>query len=165
MKIGLLSDTHSYLDPKVFDYFSECDEIWHAGDIGDINICDKLAAFKPLIAVHGNIDDQLIRMSHPEDHIFEREGFKIWITHIGGYPPKYTLKIKARLSELQPDLFVCGHSHILKVISDPNLNNLLHLNPGACGTHGFHQVKTLLRFDLKNKKISNMQVIELGKRA
>lgn len=165
MKIGLLSDTHGYLDPKIFDHFSSCDEIWHAGDIGDIVICDQLAVFKPLVAVHGNIDNHTIRMTYPEEHFFEREGFKIWLTHIGGYPPKYTSTIKGKLNELQPDLFICGHSHILKVISDPNLNNLLHLNPGACGKHGFHQIRTLLRFDLNDKKISNMQVIELGKRA
>lgn len=165
MKIGLLSDTHSYLDDKVFDYFSTCDEIWHAGDIGNIDVCDQLAAFKPLIAVHGNIDDQTVRTVYPEEQLFEKEGLKIWITHIGGYPPRYNAKIKKKLKELKPDIFVCGHSHILKIISDRNLNNLLHLNPGACGKSGFHQVKTLLRFDLNDKKISNMQVIELGKRA
>jgi len=164
MKIGLLSDTHSYLDPQIFKHFEACDEIWHAGDIGNIELCDQLQAFKPLIAVYGNIDGQDIRLSHPEHQIFEREGFNIWMTHIGGYPPKYTSKIKLKLDEFKPDLFVCGHSHILKVISDPK-RNLIHLNPGACGKHGFHQVKTLLRFELNNKKISNMQVIELGKRA
>jgi putative phosphoesterase len=165
MKIGLLSDTHSFLDPKIFDYFSDCDEVWHAGDIGNMDVCDQLSSFKPLVAVYGNIDDQKTRSSYPENQVFEREGFKIWITHIGGYPPRYNPTIKKKLIELKPDIFVCGHSHILKVISDPKLNNLLHLNPGACGKHGFHQVKTLLRFDLNNKKISNMQVIELGKRA
>ena len=165
MKIGLLSDTHSYLDPKVFEYFSECNEIWHAGDIGDISVCDQLADFKPLMAVHGNIDNQEIRITYPEEQLFEREGFKIWITHIGGYPPKYNSKVRKKLQEIKPDIFICGHSHILKVISDPNINGLLHLNPGACGKHGFHQVKTLLRFDLNDKKISNMQVIEIGKRA
>ncbi len=165
MKIGLLSDTHSYLDTKVFDHFSSCDEIWHAGDIGNIEVCDRLATFKPLIAVHGNIDDHNIRLAYPEDQLIEREGFKIYLTHIGGYPPKYNPRIKKKLNEIQPDIFVCGHSHILRVMSDPKINNLLYLNPGACGKHGFHQVKTLLRFDLNNRKISNMQVIELGKRA
>ena len=164
MRIGLLSDTHNYLDQKIFDHFSSCDEIWHAGDIGDIAICDQLVAFKPLVAVHGNIDDQTVRITYPKEHFIERAGFKIWLTHIGGYPPRYTPKIKKKLKELTPNIFVCGHSHILKVISDPKLNGLLYLNPGACGRHGFHQVKTLLRFDLENKKISNMQVIELGKR-
>lgn len=165
MKIGLLSDTHSFLDPKIFEYFSSCDEIWHAGDIGNIEVCDQLSAFKPLMAVHGNIDNHTIRLMYPEEQLFEREGLKIWITHIGGYPPKYNPNLKKKLISIKPDIFICGHSHILKVISDQNLNGLLHINPGACGKHGFHQVKTIIRFDLNDKKISNMQVIELGKRA
>lgn len=164
MKIGLLSDTHSYLDPAIVNHFAECDELWHAGDIGDIQVCQSIEAIKPLVAVHGNIDSQNIRVTYPENQIIEREGLKIWITHIGGYPPRYTSALKQQLDDIKPDIFVCGHSHILKVISDPN-RQLLHLNPGACGKHGFHQVRTLLRFDINAGKISNMEVIELGKRA
>ncbi len=165
MKIGLLSDTHSYLDEKVFSYFKDCDEIWHAGDIGDIAVIDQLAAFKPVRAVYGNIDDQKVRASYPKDQRFVCEGLSVWITHIGGYPPKYNPAVLAALKLETPNIFICGHSHILKVMPDPKLNNLLFLNPGAAGKHGFHHMRTLLRFDITHKKISNMEVIELGKRA
>ncbi|MEQ8925444.1 MAG: metallophosphoesterase family protein [Fulvivirga sp.] len=164
MKIGLLSDTHGHLDDRVFHHFKDCDEIWHAGDIGTMEVLEKLEAFKPTKAVFGNIDGQKIRTSTAEDLWFDCEGMKIWITHIGGYPPKYNRRIKEILKTKTPDLFICGHSHILKVIKDPN-HNLLHMNPGAAGIQGFHKVKTLMRFDIEQKEIKNLQVIELGKRA
>ncbi len=164
-KIGLISDTHGFLDPKVFDYFKDCDEIWHAGDFGTLEVSDRLSDFKPLKGVYGNIDAQDIRLVHPLHEKFEIEGLKVWMTHIGGYPDHYNPSIKKELIENTPDIFICGHSHILKVVSDKKLNNMLCINPGAAGIHGFHKVKTIIRFDLNAKKISNMQAIELGKRS
>lgn len=164
MKIGLLSDTHSHLDERIFHHFKDCDEIWHAGDIGSMEVLESLEKFKPVRAVFGNIDDAKIRRATKEDFWFECEGLVVWITHIGGYPPKYNRRVKEILKERSPDLFICGHSHILKIIKDP-LNNLLHINPGAAGIHGFHQIKTIVRFEINDKKINNLQVIELGKRA
>ncbi len=164
MKIGLLSDTHSYLDPKVFDYFKECDEIWHGGDIGDASVINDLEKFKPLRAVFGNIDDQEMQVRFPEDVWFNCEGLTIWMTHIGGAPPNYNPRIKKVLKERIPDVFICGHSHILRIKKDPNYKNMLYLNPGAAGNHGFHHVKTLVRFEIVGKEIKNMEVIELGKR-
>ncbi len=165
MKIGLLSDTHSYLDPKVFDHFSSCDEIWHAGDIGSVDVVNELEKFKPLKAVYGNIDDAAIRQRFPEDLWFTCEGSLIWITHIGGTPPTYNPRIKNILKQRTPDIFICGHSHILKIMKDPKLDGMLYMNPGAAGKHGFHHVKTLIRFNLDNKIISNLEVIEIGKRS
>jgi putative phosphoesterase len=164
MKIGLLSDTHGHLDPKVFSHFDECDEIWHAGDIGDMVVVEELQRFKPLRAVYGNIDDSAIQQNFPEDLRFACEGLEVFITHIGGTPPKYNRRIKNLLSERVPDLFICGHSHILSIKRDSNLNNMIFINPGAAGNHGFHKIKTLVRFDIVDKKISEMKVIELGKR-
>jgi len=163
MKIALLSDTHSHVETAMFKYFEDCDEIWHAGDIGSFEVTDQLQAIKPLRAVHGNIDHGLLRTEFPLDQIFDCEGVKVWMTHIGGYPPKYTKQLKQRLDEIRPQLFICGHSHILKVIADPD-RNLLHLNPGAMGNHGFHRVKTMLTFQVQEGKISDVQVIEFGKR-
>ncbi|MCX2742396.1 metallophosphoesterase family protein [Mangrovivirga sp. M17] len=164
MRIGLISDTHSHLEEKVFKYFEECDEIWHAGDIGDISVLRKLEKFKPVRAVFGNIDGREVINEVPEDQIFTIEGLKVWITHIGGYPPKYTARIKKKLDEINPGLFICGHSHILKVIPDRE-RNLIHMNPGAAGKTGFHKIKTILRFTINNSKISDLEVIELGNRA
>jgi putative phosphoesterase len=164
MKIGLLSDTHSYLDPKVFMYFKDCDEIWHAGDIGDPDITAELKSFKPLRAVFGNIDNKELQSKFPEDLRFTCEGIKVFITHIGGTPPKYNQRVRPLLDEYHPDLFICGHSHILCIKRDPQLHNMLFINPGAAGNHGFHRVKTLVRFVVDDKKISDMEVIELGKR-
>jgi len=164
MKIGLLSDTHGYLDPKVLEHFRSCDEIWHAGDIGVPALADELAEFKPLRAVYGNIDDKSIQSRFAEDLRFQCEGLTVWMTHIGGTPPRYNARVKKRLTENTPDIFVCGHSHILMVKRDPDLNNLLFLNPGAAGNHGFHPIKTLLRFEIANKEIRNMEAIEFGKR-
>lgn len=164
MKIGLLSDTHSYLDPKVLTYFKDCDEIWHAGDIGDRAVVDELEKIKPLRAVFGNIDDQDMQVRYPEDLWFDCEGLTVWMTHIGGAPPNYNPRIKKIFKERTPDIFICGHSHILRVKKDPNHNNLLYLNPGAAGNHGFHHIKTIVRFEVNGKEIKNMEVIELGKR-
>jgi len=164
IKIGLLSDTHSYLDKRVFEYFKDCDEIWHAGDIGDPEVLHQLEKFKPVKAVYGNIDNQTIRSSCPEKRIFSVEGLKVYMIHIGGTAPNYAKGVKSDLLLHQPGLFICGHSHILKVKSDPNLNNMLYMNPGAAGKHGFHHVKTMLRFDIESSEPKNLEVIELGKR-
>ena len=163
--IGLISDTHGFLDPKVFQYFKDCDEIWHAGDIGTEEVLSELESFRPLKAVFGNIDGGVVRQSLPEEIIFDCEGLKIYMTHIGGSPGKYNAKVKKTILETKPAIFICGHSHILKVISDPVYKPLLYLNPGAAGVHGFHQVRTLLRFKLDKGKVQDMQVIELGKRS
>jgi uncharacterized protein len=165
MKIGLLSDTHSVLDERVFEHFKDCDEIWHGGDIGEAEVIDRLEAFKPVRAVFGNIDDKGLQQRFPEDLRFACEGFDIWMTHIGGAPPNYNPRVKKKLKEEKaPDIFICGHSHILRIKRDPAWNNMLYLNPGAAGNHGFHHMKTLVRFTLKNKTIEAMEVIELGKR-
>jgi len=161
--IGLLSDTHGYLDDAVFTHFADCDEIWHAGDVGTIAQADTLAAFKPLRCVHGNIDGQDVRIVHPEHQFFEVEGVNVWMTHIGGYPGRYPAKIKETLLHFKPDLFICGHSHILKVMYDQKFK-LLHLNPGAAGKHGWHKVRTLLKFTISDKKIANLVVIEIGEK-
>ena len=147
MKIGLLSDTHSHLDPQIFHYFADCDEIWHAGDIGSHELADKLEAFKPLRAVYGNIDDKKMQLRFPEHNRFSVEGLDVWITHIGGYPGKYPAKIKETMLLNPQGLYITGHSHILKVMPDPKFG-LLHMNPGACGIEGWHKTKTLLRFDV-----------------
>jgi len=162
-RIGLLSDTHSYLDDAVFKHFENCDEIWHAGDFGDIKVADALADFKPLKGVYGNIDGGDVRSVYPEHLKFKCEGVNVWMTHIGGYPGKYNPKIKAELHVDEPDLFICGHSHILKVMYDKNIA-CLHFNPGAAGKHGWHKVRTLLRFCISEEKISNLEVVELAGR-
>jgi putative phosphoesterase len=164
IKIGLISDTHSYLDPKIFDVLKDVDEIWHAGDIGTVELCDELKKFKPFFAVYGNIDNKNIRMEYPLNLELEREGFKILITHIGGYPGNYEPKARRKIEEVKPDIFICGHSHILKVMRDEKHNNMVVMNPGAAGVQGFHKVKTVLRFTLNNRKIENLEVVELGKR-
>jgi uncharacterized protein len=164
MKIGLLSDTHSFLDNKVFDYFKDCDEVWHAGDIGDVRVADALEKFKPFRAVYGNIDSKDLQLRYPEDLQFMCEGFSVWITHIGGAPPNYNPRVKKMLKVHTPDIFICGHSHILRIKKDEKFGNMLYLNPGAAGNHGFHLVKTLVRFDVAKKEIKNLEVIEIGKR-
>lgn len=164
IKIVLLSDTHGYLNPKVFEYFRDCDEIWHAGDFGTMEVSDKLAAFKPLKGVYGNIDGQEIRSIHPQHQRFKCEGVDVWITHIGGYPGRYDLQIKDTIHKTPPDLFICGHSHILKVIRDAKLNNLLHINPGAAGKYGMHKVCTIIRFAIDKDKVLDLEAIELGGR-
>ncbi len=163
-RIGLLSDTHGYLDPKIFTYFAEVDEIWHAGDIGSIEVIDQLKTFKPVRAVFGNIDDHVIRREVPEFNRFTIEHVNVLITHIGGKPGKYSTPAFNELEKEAPNLFICGHSHILLVKMDPKYS-MLWMNPGACGIKGFHSVKTLLRFSITADRIHDLEVIELGKRA
>ncbi|TSJ81490.1 MAG: metallophosphatase family protein [Candidatus Cardinium sp.] len=165
MKIGLLSDTHGWLDPKVFDHFAQCDEVWHAGDIGDPELLAELDRFKGFRAVYGNIDDRIVRQKYPEFQSFQCEQLHIWLMHITGYPPLYTLQIRTKLSQTQPDVLVGGHSHILRVMYDVKRPPLLYLNPGAAGRHGAHYMRTLLRFEINDKKIHHIEVIELGRRA
>lgn len=162
-KIGLISDTHSHLDPLVFKHFETCDEIWHAGDAGSITLLDELSAFKPLRAVYGNIDDHRIRAAYPEHLRFQLEGVNIWMTHIGGRPGNYATPVRSELKSNAPNLFICGHSHICMVKFDSD-KNMLYMNPGAAGVHGFHKVRTLLRFDLEEGKVKNLDLIELGPR-
>lgn len=161
--IGLISDTHGFLDDSVYKHFEHCDEIWHAGDFGTIEIADQLSAFKPLRGVYGNIDGQDIRLSYPEHLKFTCEGMKVWMTHIGGYPGKYNPKIREELYKNPPGIFISGHSHILKVMFDKKIN-CLHLNPGAAGKQGWQKVRTLLRFCISEEKIYNLDVIELANR-
>ena len=162
-KILLISDTHSYLEPKLIKHIKEADEVWHAGDIGTIDLCLEIEKLKPFKAVFGNIDDKDIRATYPENLFFNCEEVPIFITHIGGYPGKYPARIKELLLEYKPKLFICGHSHILKVMYDKELK-LLHINPGACGVHGFHKVKTVVKFEIEGAEIKNLAVIELGNR-
>ncbi|MBK9800496.1 MAG: metallophosphoesterase family protein [Bacteroidetes bacterium] len=163
-KIALLSDTHGYLDSVIPKYLESVDEIWHAGDIGSLQVTDELQKIKPVKAVYGNIDGQDVRRVHPLHQRFLCEEVDVWITHIGGYPGHYAPAIKQQIQLQPPQLFICGHSHILKVVFDKKLN-VLHMNPGACGNHGFHKVKTLLRFTIHGTKISDLEIIELGNRA
>ncbi len=162
-RIGLLSDTHGFLDEAVFRYFENCNEVWHAGDIGTTTVSDKLAAFKPLRAVYGNIDGTELRKIHPLVLSFDCEEMNVLITHIGGFPGKYSPEARKEITEKKPQLFICGHSHILKVMFDKKYN-LLHMNPGAAGNHGFHKVKTLLRFSIDGTQIKDMEAIEIGNR-
>jgi hypothetical protein len=161
--IGLLSDNHGYWPQEIEKYFENVDEIWHAGDIGSIEILDRLEKFKPCRAVWGNIDGHQIRQRIPERLSFQVEDCKVAMIHIGGYPPKYNKSTLDWLEKERPHLFISGHSHILKVIKDPALN-LLHLNPGACGQQGWHQVKTIMRLSIDHSSVKNLEVLELGKR-
>ncbi len=161
-KILLLSDTHSYIDERILDYVKQADEVWHAGDIGNIQVLDALKKHKPVRAVYGNIDETNVRLECPENLLFELEGVKVLMTHIGGYPPKYVARVKQLIKEFKPKLYICGHSHILKVMPDPQFQ-LIHMNPGAVGKHGFQQVRTMLRFELNNGKIENLEVVEFKK--
>lgn len=162
-RIGLISDTHSYLDPKVLEHFKEVDEIWHAGDFGDQEILEKLTQFKPLRSVWGNIDGPEIRQMVPEVNCFTLEKIKVVMLHIGGYPGRYSAQAKSILQREKPQLFISGHSHILKVMFDEKLQ-CLHMNPGAAGQHGWHQMRTLIRFVIDGDKMRDCEVIELGKR-
>ncbi len=160
MKIGLLSDTHAYWDEKFSKYFAECDEIWHAGDMGSAFVADKMESFKPVRGVYGNCDGYDIRLRFPRFLFFEVEGGKVLLTHIGGYPGKYAPEIFRELNQYKPDLFICGHSHILKVKYDKD-RSMMHINPGAAGLQGFQTVRTLVRFEINSGKIENLEVIEL----
>ncbi len=161
-KIGLLSDTHAYWDEKYEKYFGECDEIWHAGDIGSAQLLDRLKAFKPLWAVYGNIDGEEIRLECPKVAHFTIEDVNVMMTHIGGYPGRYNPEIREELYLTRPQLFVCGHSHLLKVMYDDTLKTLL-INPGAAGKSGIQQIRTLVRFRIDKDKIKDLEVIELGR--
>jgi putative phosphoesterase len=162
-KILLLSDTHSYIDDQILKFVKQADEVWHAGDIGNLTVTDTLKKLKPLKAVFGNIDDADARSEFPLDLKFSIENVAVWITHIGGYPNRYNLRIRDEIAKSPPKIFISGHSHILKVQYDKKLN-LLHLNPGAAGNHGFHKIRTMLRFELENGDIKNLEIIELAKR-
>lgn len=162
-KILLLSDTHSYIDDAILKYVKQADEVWHAGDIGDLKVTDSIKNLKPLKAVYGNIDNAEVRTEFPLHNRFTCEEVDVWITHIGGYPPKYNNRVREELQFNPPDIFITGHSHILKVMPDKKLN-LLHMNPGAAGKHGFHKVRTMLRFKIDGKQIKDLEVIEFEKR-
>lgn len=159
-RIGLLSDTHGYLDDKILDFFGACDEIWHAGDLGNIAIADVLSREAKFRAVYGNIDGTEIRTTYPEHLKFTCERVNIWMTHIGGYPGNYDRRIRKQIRLNPPGVFISGHSHILKVMHDKELN-LLHINPGAAGKQGFHKVRTAVRFFIDNERIKNLEVLEL----
>jgi putative phosphoesterase len=160
--IGLMSDTHGFLDDAVFKHFDKCDEIWHAGDFGP-DVAERLEAFKPLKGVYGNIDDKEIRLKYPEHLRFNCEEVDVWMTHIGGYPGKYAPQVRPEIYTKPPMLFICGHSHILKVMHDKK-TGCLHINPGACGNSGWHRIKTLIRFCISNEKIHTLAAIEIGNR-
>lgn len=168
MTVGLLSDTHGFLDEALLEHFKDCDELWHAGDVGPgengaSGLLERLRTFKPLRAVYGNVDGAEIRAELPADLSWECDGVRVYMTHIGGYPGNYDRRAKAELARRRPDLFICGHSHILRVMRDANLN-LLHMNPGACGHNGWHKVRTALRFTVSKGKIADVVAIELGPR-
>lgn len=163
-RIGLISDTHSYLDEAVFHHFKDCDEVWHCGDFGNQEVIDLLKKFKPLRGVYGNIDGANIRIEFPEKLRFQCEGVNVMMIHIGGYPGRYAASIKKEINENPPQLFITGHSHILKIIFDDKLK-CLHMNAGAAGFQGWHQVRTLIRFSIDGAAIKDCEVIELGKRS
>lgn len=162
-RIGVLSDTHAFFDPRFYELFSEVDQIWHAGDIGSEEVLDLMESFKPVKAVFGNIDGAALRRRIKQSQRFACEGFDVFMTHIGGYPGKYAPSVKHEIITNPPNLFICGHSHILKVINDPTLK-LLHINPGAAGIYGFHTIRTAVRFVLDKGVIKDLEVIELGSR-
>ncbi|MGB5237036.1 MAG: metallophosphoesterase family protein [Flavobacteriaceae bacterium] len=162
-KILLLSDTHGHLDEKILKYAGQADEVWHAGDIGNLSVTDALAEKSTLRAVFGNIDNHTVQQEFPLHQRFKCEGVDVWITHIGGYPGRYSPAVKEEINRSPPKLFISGHSHILKVMNDKSLG-LLHMNPGACGKYGFHRIRTMLRFIIDGKEIKMLEVIELGKR-
>lgn len=163
-KIGLISDTHSYMDDRILEHFKDRDQIWHAGDIGKIEVMDQLSEIAPVKGVHGNIDNAKIRSEFPLHQKFLCEGMKIWLTHIGGPVYAYDYRIREQLKANTPDIFICGHSHICKVQMDKRLK-MLYMNPGAAGKHGIHKVRTILRFNIDLGKIKDLEVVELGLRA
>lgn len=163
-RIGLLSDTHGYYDPRIAIHFSEVDEIWHAGDVGDFEVIVMLNRIAPVIGVYGNIDGTTIRSRFPGHQRLIREGLDIWMTHIGGYPGNYDRRVKPEIFSNPPGLFISGHSHILKVMPDKK-GGFLHMNPGSAGRYGMHKVRTLIRFEIEGKRVGNVDVIELGSRS
>jgi uncharacterized protein len=164
MQVGLLSDTHGFLDEAIFAYFEKCDEVWHAGDFGPVEILDRLKAFKPTRGVFGNIDGTEIRSELPQDLDWQCEGVRVYMTHVGGYPGNYDARAKRQLDQRTPDLFICGHSHIARVMRDP-MRKLLHMNAGACGRIGWRMTRTVLRFRVDGDKVGNVELIELGARS
>lgn len=162
-KIALISDTHSHLGEDVIAHLKEADEIWHGGDVGNPKLIGQLESIKTVRGVYGNIDAQEVKAAFPLNNSFECEGVKVFMTHIGGYPGRYTKRVKSLLQDHKPDLYICGHSHICKVVRDNHLN-LLHMNPGACGHIGFHQFRTMLLFDCVDTEIKNLRLVELGRR-
>jgi uncharacterized protein len=162
-RIGLISDTHGFLDEQVFQYFENCDEIWHAGDFGTLELAEKLSSFKPLKGVYGNIDGPELRSVYPGHISFTCEGVQVLMTHIGGYPPKYNRESKPLIQKNKPSLFICGHSHILKVIYDDKIK-CLHINPGAAGREGWHDLRTIIRFSINLTEITDCEIVKLGKR-
>lgn len=164
MNIGLIADTHSYIDSVILKSFADCDEIWHAGDFGAEDVADQLADIKPLRGVYGNIDDDSIRERFPEDLRFEVEGVDCWVTHIGGRPGRYEPRVHKLLKSNPPDLFICGHSHILHVETDERFSGMQYINPGAAGHHGFHQVRTIMKIRIENGKVDKVRLLELGPR-
>lgn len=163
MFIGLISDTHGVFDPRFREFFSQVDQIWHAGDFGGgMELAARIADFKPLVGVAGNCDNHDLRFTHPLHRFFECEGLKVLMTHIGGYPGRYDPRARKLIDELHPDIFVCGHSHILKVVRDTK-RNMLVINPGAAGIQGFHIVRTALRFHIDDGKIHDMEVFEVDR--
>lgn len=164
LTIGLLSDTHSYLPDGVFTHFADCDEVWHAGDFGSLALIEALKDFKPLKGVYGNVDNPKIYEEFPEKNIFYCEEVKVYMQHIGGYPGRYAAGVRETILREGPNLFISGHSHILKIIYDDKLN-CLHINPGACGIQGWHKVKTLVKFQIDKREIKNCNIIELKEKA
>ncbi|MCX6351616.1 MAG: metallophosphoesterase family protein [Bacteroidetes bacterium] len=163
-KIGILSDTHGYMDDRILHFLAGCDEIWHAGDWGNFAVAEALMKLAPLRGVYGNIDGQDIRLTFHEDTYFMCEEMKIWIHHIGGTPGRYSPDVRTKMPQIKPDIFICGHSHILKVMRDAK-HNLLYINPGAAGKHGFHKVRTLILMEIEGKKVTKMNAVELGPRS
>lgn len=163
-KILLLSDNHSHIETKLNPYFEKSDEIWNAGDVGSIEVVEWMESFgKPIRAVYGNIDYGELRTRFPEDNIFQIEDIKVWMTHIGGYPGRYSSRVRNMFTEVKPLLFICGHTHVVKLEQDHKYGHWV-FNPGAAGNHGFHQVKTAISFDIRGNNITNVEVINLGQR-
>lgn len=163
IKVGLISDTHNWLDPQVFEYFGDRDEIWHAGDFGTLSVAEQLEEIAPVVGVYGNIDGQDIRKTYPLHQRFEREGVDIWMTHIGGTLGRYCIPIREEMESNPPDLFVCGHSHILKIGRDPEKDSMLFMNPGAAGRQGFQVYRTAVRFAIAGGRLRDVEVINLGR--
>jgi len=162
-KIAILSDTHGYIDDAMIHHLQDVDEIWHAGDFGSEELSDRLAALAPLRGVYGNIDGHKLRLIHPEIQVFQIDRIKVLMIHIGGYPPRYSPRVSALLDKDMPDLYICGHSHIVRVMRDTQ-RGLLHINPGAAGKAGFHKVRTMMTLEINKGKMENLNLIELGKR-
>jgi putative phosphoesterase len=162
-RILILSDTHSYSDEHVLRFVEEADEVWHAGDWGNVLLSDQIEERKPIQAVYGNVDGQDIRVRYPKVNSFEREGVRILMTHIAGYPGKYNKEARSLIAKYKPNIFICGHSHILKV-ERVKSTGMIHINPGAAGNHGFHKMRTMIRLKIENGRVFDLEVIELGKR-